>query len=102
MIAMFQKIAFRLVCATVVLGTGSVASAQWGHSRHNYGQPYSYTYQRIGSVGFHNYSNGTTGTSIYSGGYRFDSFSNPRQGWQGSGVIRTQPPYYSSYQRWGW
>jgi hypothetical protein len=68
----------------------------------------SSTHFRSGNLMFHDYDNGTTGTQIYTDSGRFDSWSNHRQGWQGSGYSPYSNQYgspygnpYGGYQRYG-
>lgn len=73
-------------------------SQQIGGTTYHYRGGTTTTRQRIGSIDFYNSSNGTTGTSLYSSAGRFDSYSNPVEGWTGSGFI----PYsggVSTYRR---
>lgn len=56
------------------------------------------TYNRIGNFATYSANNGTTGNSYYAPTYRYDSFSNARQGWSGSGTT-FYTPSYSTYSR---
>jgi hypothetical protein len=72
----------------VLLPTDSFAG---GHRAHGYRSPdytvygwnsngSNFTYRRQGNLGFYNNSNGSFGTRIYSGQYRFDNYYSPRYG----------------------
>lgn len=57
-----------------------------GNSTYMYRYDSGATYNRIGNFATYSANNGTTGTSYYAPSFRYDSFSNPSQGWSGSGA----------------
>jgi len=57
------------------------------------------TYNRTGNFATYSANNGTTGSSYYAPTYRYDSFSNPRKGWSGSGITPYASPELSTYRR---
>lgn len=70
------------------------------HQR-NPGYGASSTHIYAGNTHFHNYSNGTQGTTMHMPQGRYDNFSNPRQGWSGSGYTPYQNQYGSPYGGYG-
>ncbi|MDD5720616.1 MAG: hypothetical protein PHQ53_13110 [Candidatus Krumholzibacteria bacterium] len=57
------------------------------------------TYNRTGNFATYSANNGTTGYSCYAPAYRYDSFSNTRRGWSGSGVTPYASPELTTYQQ---
>lgn len=57
------------------------------------------TYQRIGDYAAYSDRTGTLGWSYYGRGGRYDSFSNWRQGWTGSGYTPYRTPGLTTYRR---
>lgn len=66
-------------------------------NQRNPGYGASSTHIYAGNTAFHNYSNGTQGTTMYMPQGRYDNFSNPRQGWSGNGYTPYQNQYGSPY-----
>jgi|LakMenEpi03Aug12_release.lakeMendotaPanAssembly.Ray.scaffolds.fasta_scaffold1061192_1 hypothetical protein len=104
----------RLALVVVALSFATMAHAQtyWhsdgqGYStrvgntvfQHRNGQ--SSTHTRAGNYHYHNYSNGLQGTQYYAPGGRFDNWSNPNQGWSGSGYTPYQNQYSNPYGGYG-
>jgi hypothetical protein len=79
-------------------------SIQAGNTVFNYRNPgygNSSTHIQAGNTQFHNYSNGTQGTTMYMPQGRYDNFSNPQQGWYGNGYTPYQNQYSNPYGGYG-
>jgi len=58
------------------------------------------TYQKYGNYSTYSDNTGTTGSSFYGPSQRFDYYSNPSEGWTGSGSTYYYKPRYSGYRRY--
>lgn len=70
-----------------------------GNSTYSYRYDTGATYHRIGNIATYRDNTGTTGYSQYGSTGRWDSFSNSRKGWTGSGFTPYRAPQWTTYRR---
>ncbi len=71
----------------------------------NFGHGTSSTHTRVGNHQFHQFNNGTQGSTYYGPTGRYDNFSNPQQGWYGNGFSPYQGQFgnpYGGYRRYSY
>jgi len=107
-IRQFAVVASVLLVASPALAQFRTHKDYGGYTYRTPTSTYSYrynsgaTYFRTGSIATYSARNGTSVYSYYTPTYRFDSFTNPRHGWYGSGYTNYRPSYSTYYRSYNY